>query len=61
MFVNATNVKNQKNGFILNIVFKLKKLTKVTFVIKLKLKRLTMNINKNNSKIISSKKNRNKL
>ena len=61
MFVNATNVKNQKNVFIISTAFKLNKSTKVNFVIKSELKRLTININKSNSKIILSRKKRDKL
>ena len=60
MLVNATNVENQKNVSVFDIIFKSNKLTKVNSVIKSKLKRLTMNINKSNSKVILSKRKRDK-
>ena len=56
MLVDATNVKNQKNLFVFDTKFKLNKLTKVNPVMKLKLKRSTMNINKSSSKVILSRK-----
>ena len=58
MLVNATNVKSQKNVFVLNTAFKLNKLAKLNFVMKLKLKRLIINIKKNSSKVILSRKKR---
>ena len=60
MLVDATNVKNQKNVSVFDTTFKLNKLARVNFVMKLKLKRLTMNISKNNSKVILLKRKRNK-
>ena len=57
MFINTTNVKNQKNDSVFDLTFKLNKLTKMNFVMKSKLKRSTMNINKSNSKVILWKKN----
>ena len=61
MLVNATNVKSQKNVSVLDIGFKSNKLTKINSVMKLELKRSTMNISKNSSKVILSKKKRDKL
>ena len=60
MLVNKTNVENQKNGLVLDITFRLNKLTKVNFVMKSELKCLTMNINKSNSKVILLKGKRDK-
>ena len=58
MLVNATNVKNQKNVSIFNIVFKSNKLAKMNFVMRSELKRSTMNISKSSSKVILSRKKR---
>ena len=58
--VNATNVKSQKNLFVFDTAFKSNKLTKMNFAIKSELKRSTMNINKGSSKVILSKKKRDK-
>ena len=60
MFVDTTNVKSQKNVFVLNTTFKSNKLTKINSVIRVELKRSTMNININNSKVILSRKKRDK-
>ena len=61
MFVNATNVKSQENVFILDTALKSNKLTKMNFVIKSKVKRLTMNINKSSSQVILLKIKRDRL
>ena len=58
MLVHTTNVENQKTVSVFNIAFKLNKLTKVNSVIKSELKPSAMNIRKNNSKLILSKKKR---
>ena len=42
MLVNATNVKSQKNVFVIHTEIKFDKLAKINSVIKLKLKRSTM-------------------
>ena len=60
MLVNATNVENQKDVYVFDTTFKLNKLAKMNFVMKSKLKRSTMNINKSSSKVILSRKKRDK-
>ena len=60
MLENTTNVKSQKDVSVFDTAFKSNKLVKMNFVIKSKLKRLTINISKNNSKVILSKRKRDK-
>ena len=60
MLINATNVESQKNVSVLDTAFKLDKLVKVNFVIKSELKRSAMNISKSSSKVILSRKKRDK-
>ena len=55
MLVDATNVKSQKNVFVLDTTFTSNKLAKMNFVIKSKLKRSIMNISKSSSKVILSR------
>ena len=57
MLVNAINIKNQKDVFRIDITFKSNELTKANCVMESELKRLIINIDKNNSKVILLKKN----